>query len=384
MKLNKPEDFFNYGNSLRNGGNLNEASINFQRAIKLNSNYYEAYNNLGVVLVNLGKLADAIYNFEKAISIFPNYSKAYFNLSNSITFKENNLQIKKMEEIFSKNETKVDSKIDLAFSLGKAYEDLKLYEKAFEYWELGNNYLRNTYKYSIDEDKVFFENLKLSFNKSTFESLKIKDSDDSTPIFIIGLPRSGTTLVEQVLSNHSEVYGGGEIPLLQNLITKHFLIQKDSKAKDEKKYLEENFKIISSTYISKVKEKAHNKKRITDKFPYNFKWIGLIKILFPKAKVIHCKRNLQDNCLSLFKTKFVNINENKWSCSLEEIINYYAIIYYYSHLLDCSGGGHFRTKKLFENFQKTSGKTSGCLKSENFGHFAIVFGKFFCPKMTPP
>ena len=173
--------------------------------------------------------------------------------------------------------------------------------------------------------------MKHSFNENVFNELKSSQYNDSTPIFIIGLPRSGSTLVEQVLSNHSEVFGAGEIPLLQNLIKKYFFSANNITDENKKEYLEKNFKVIGETYLSQMKEKSLNAKKVTDKFPYNFKYIGIIKILFPNAKIVHCIRNLQDNCLSIFKTKFANLSENKWSYNLKEIISYYKM---YKDLMD--------------------------------------------------
>jgi len=330
-KLIKAKDLFNLGNSLRDNGKLDDAVKNYKKAIELNPNYSLAYNNLGVVLIKLSKTKEAINNFQKAINILPVNTKAYLNLSYSITFSSKSLEIKKMEEMISEKRISILNKIDLAFALGKAYEDLKQYDKAFAYWELGNNNFRNSYKYTIEEDNTLFQNLKHSFNENIFSELKSSQDNDSTPIFIVGLPRSGSTLAEQILSNHSEVYGAGEIPFLQNLIKKYFISADNIPEKDKKKYLEKNFKIIGKTYLSQIKKKSLNAKRVTDKFPYNFKYIGIIKILFPNAKIVHCTRNLQDNCLSIFKTKFVNTNENKWSYSLKEIISYYKM---YENLMD--------------------------------------------------
>jgi len=123
-------------------------------------------------------------------------------------------------------------------------------------------------------------------------------------------------------------------------IKKYFFSANNVADEDKKKYLEKNFKIIGKTYLSQIKEKSLNAKRVTDKFPCNFKYIGIIKILFPNAKIVHCTRNLQDNCLSIFKTKFANISENKWSYNLKEIIGYHKI---YKDLMDY-------WKKLIPNY----------------------------------
>ena len=330
-KLKKAEDFFELANSLRDSGKLDDAVKNYKRAIELNPNHTIAHNDLGVLLIHLGKTNEAINNFRKTINISPRNTKAYLNLSYSITFSSGDLEIKKMEKMISGKEIDMSSKIDLAFALGKAYEDLKQYNKAFDYWELGNNSFRNSYEYKIEEDNKLFENLKHSFNENVFNELKSSQYNDSTPIFIIGLPRSGSTLVEQVLSNHSEVFGAGEIQFLQDLIKKYFFSASNITDKNKKEYLEKNFKVIGETYLSQIKEKSLNANRVTDKFPYNFKYIGIIKILFPNAKIVHCTRNLQDNCLSIFKTKFINLSENKWSYNLKEIISYYKM---YKNLMD--------------------------------------------------
>lgn len=330
-KLKKAEDFFELANSLRDSGKLDDAVKNYKRAIELNPNHTVAHNDLGVLLIHLGKTNEAINNFRKTINISPRNTKAYLNLSYSITFSSGDLEIKKMEKMISEKEIDMSSKIDLAFALGKAYEDLKQYNKAFDYWELGNNSFRNSYEYKIEEDNKFFENLKHSFNENVFNELKSSQYNDSTPIFIIGLPRSGSTLVEQVLSNHSEVFGAGEIQFLQDLIKKYFFSASNITDKNKKEYLEKNFKVIGEKYLSQIKEKSLNAVKVTDKFPYNFKYIGIIKILFPNAKIVHCTRNLQDNCLSIFKTKFINLSENKWSYNLKEIISYYKM---YKNLMD--------------------------------------------------
>ena len=330
-KLQKAEDFFELGNSLRDSGKLDDAIKNYKRAIALNPNHSIAHNDLGVLLIHLGKTNEAINNFQKTINISPKNTKAYLNLSYSMTFSSGNLEIKKMEKMISEKKINISSKIDLAFALGKAYEDLQQYNKAFDYWELGNNSFRNSYEYKIEEDNKLFENLKHSFNENVFNELKSSQYNDSTPIFIIGLPRSGSTLVEQVLSNHSEVFGAGEIQFLQDLIKKYFFSASNITDKNKKEYLEKNFKVIGEKYLSQIKEKSLNAVKVTDKFPYNFKYIGIIKILFPNAKIVHCTRNLQDNCLSIFKTKFINLSENKWSYNLKEIISYYKM---YKNLMD--------------------------------------------------
>ena len=145
------------------------------------------------------------------------------------------------------------------------------------------------------------------------------------------MPRSGSTLVEQILSNHPKVFGGDELNFLGNLIKKHF----DNKASGL--FLnniinidEEYLKKIGHEYISNLRNISDNSERVTDKFLINFKWIGLIKLILPNSKIVHCVRNPRDNCLSIFKNYFTS-NKLNFSYNLEEIAEFYNL---YSDLME--------------------------------------------------
>jgi len=139
------------------------------------------------------------------------------------------------------------------------------------------------------------------------------------------MPRSGTTLVEQILSSHQEVFGGDELNFMPNLIEKYF----DNKAK--KLFLEDiitinrnSLKSIGQEYINDLKNISNDSERITDKLPINFKWIGLIKLILPNSKIVHCVRNPKDNCISIFKNYFNNPQLN-FAYNLEEISEFYNL-----------------------------------------------------------
>ena len=141
-------------------------------------------------------------------------------------------------------------------------------------------------------------------------------------IFICGMPRSGTTLVEQIVASHDEVYGAGELVYLQQVIKKNFF--KDQKLDKQKIIENKSFpkNIISTEYLDYFNIYNLNKDVITDKAPQNFRWLGFIKIFFPNSKIIHCYRNSRDNCLSLFKNSFASSMMN-WSNRSEDIADYY-------------------------------------------------------------
>ena len=185
-KIVQAEEYLKLGNFLREKGEYNEAIKNFKKAIKLNPGNPQAYNNLGVVFVMLGQKKLATTNFKKAISISENFTTAYYNLSISENFSSKNSDLLKMESIYLKNTIKTEDKINLSFSLGKIYEDLKEYEKAFNYFLEGNTALRKTFNYSIDEDRKFFKNLKIPKKSYIFiESLEEKNSFNLLPLKIV-------------------------------------------------------------------------------------------------------------------------------------------------------------------------------------------------------
>ena len=218
-----------------------------------------------------------------------------------------------------------EQKAEIAFALGKASEDIKNFDKAFKYYKDGNDYRRKVINFSIEDEKEEFANIKKIFNRNFFDKFKKSENLDSTPIFILGMPRSGTTLVEQILSSHPKVFGGDELNFLPKLLSKYFY------NKAENLFLEninnikrDKLKEIGQEYINKLKNISNNSERVSDKLPINFKWIGLIKIMFPNSKVVHCIRSPRDNCISIFKTYFTNTNLN-FAYNLKEISEFYKL-----------------------------------------------------------
>ena len=145
--------------------------------------------------------------------------------------------------------------------------------------------------------------------KEIFDKIKIEDkstNNESEIIFILGMPRSGTSLVEQIITTHSKVFGGGELPILSDIIKNNFIENKDSIISNINEIIEDPLKVneLKSNYLKFISNFKFNENFITDKAPLNFRWIGFIKILFPNAKIIHCTRDPKNNCLSMFKNLF--------------------------------------------------------------------------------
>ena len=230
-----------------------------------------------------------------------------------------------MISILKKNYLKEIDKATLMFAISKSYEDQKDYENSFKFFKKANDIQKKIHKnYSIKQEVKLFEKIKKIFEKVNFTKYT-QDYNNKKLIFIVGLPRSGTTLSHQILAAHSKVYGAGEVVILDQFMKKSInnqnfisLFESHSINNDEK------IKSIVNNYFSKISYIKTSKNIILDKNPLNFQWLGFIKILFPNAKIIHCSRNLKDTALSIYKNSF-EINSIVWSNWQEDLVQYISI-----------------------------------------------------------
>ena len=321
-KISEPLN--NLGNLYIKLNNYSQAIECYKKAIFINPKIAAFYYNLGVAQKSFGNLKEAKKNLEKAIEINKYLFVAHRILSQLTKYTKETQHLKILENIY--NDIKVIDvhKAEISFALGKAFDDIKDYKKAFKYYSEGNLLRRKNIKFSINEEKYDFNEIKKKFEKSTFNNLKKFGYEDTTPIFILGMPRSGTTLIEQILSSHPDVYGADELNLLPEIIEKYFSNDFESFRFDNlSKTNNEKFNKIGQEYVERLRKISKDKK-ITDKLPINFKWIGFIKLILPKAKIVHCTRNPKDNCFSIFKNYFVNPKLN-FAYDLNEITDFYIL-----------------------------------------------------------
>ena len=201
---------------------------------------------------------------------------------------------------------------------------MKNYNKAYESYNLGNILKRKIIKYTINDDIKLFDNIKKLFSNIDFKNLHDFGFDSEKMIFILGMPRSGTTLVEQIISSHKNVFGAGELRILANLVKENFF--SEGKVKFTKKLNPKDKKFfyhIGEKYINNTKIYNSNQRYITDKDPLNFRWIGIIKLILPKSKIIHCMRDPKDTCWSLFKNFFTG--QISFAFTQEELGKYYNL-----------------------------------------------------------
>ena len=315
LKPDFAEAYNNLGTVLENLGKLNESEINYRKAIALKPNFPETYNNLGTNLEQQGKLNDAKKYFEKAILINPGFANAHRQLSLIKKFDKYDDHFDLIQKLYLDKNISDQNLCHVNFSLAKIHEDLENYEKAFKHFKEGNHIQKKIIKYNIDKDVQLFYQIKLNFKKK--KAIKIQlIKNDITPIFIIGMPRSGTTLVEQIISSHSKVTGLGELPFVSQFgfsIVKGLL-----------EYSKDSISKFRDNYLEKLRRLTNGNLHISDKMPQNFLYIDLIVASFPEAKILHVKRNPAAVCWANYKQWFRS-KDLGYSYSIDDIIEYHRL-----------------------------------------------------------
>ena len=320
----------NYIQALNNYANLKTLVFDYKSAIELYKKALEIDENDLTILFTLANAHHAIGEIhetkkiiEKILKINPKHVSVHKLLSSIIDYSEDQTNLNQMENIALEKNLSNTQIVDLSFALGKAYEDLKKFDKSFLYLEKGNKIKKDIINYDFKTEKDFFESIKNAFQNINFNEEK-KLFNKKKPIFICGMPRSGTTLVEQIIASHNDVYGAGELVYIQRLVKEFFITKKQlsiEKINEEIK-VEENF--INKEYFKMMNLHKFKENNFTDKAPQNFRWLGIFKIFFPNSKIIYCRRNSKDNCLSIYKNFFA-ADDMQWAFDQSDIANYYNL-----------------------------------------------------------
>ena len=326
IKINAslPEAHNNLGNLYKDQNKITDAISCLEKSIKINPKFYIAHYNLGTLHKSMGNFSESKKCFNIAIQLHPKFYNAHRAYSQVKNYQENDKHIQIMENLYKQSSIDIFGKIELSFALGKAYDEINNFKKAFFYFDNGNKLIKSKINYSYEKEKKEFLNLKDLFTEIFIKENNEFGNKNTTPIFILGMPRSGTTLVEQIISSHPDVYGGDELNFFNNLIKEKFYKNNEFSIDAVNKINEKTIKNIGDKYISQINQLSNNFKRVTDKLPINFKWIGFINLVFPNSRIIHCTRNPKDISLSLFKNLFTNTELN-YAYKLDDIINFYNL-----------------------------------------------------------
>jgi tetratricopeptide (TPR) repeat protein len=317
--------YVNLGNLKRDNNDFKTSIDLYKKALQLNNKISVTHYSLALAYQGLGNFDLAIEHANKALEIDPKFTQADMLISQSTKYKIGNehyqMMCSKIKELVFTD----DQKVNLLFAIAKAEEDLGQIEKSFKNLEQGNQIKRNISRFNINDEIQLFQSIKESFKNIKFNEILPDNFSDKNIIFILGMPRSGTSLVEQIITSHSKVFGAGELSQLSKIVEENLIDNKIISIKKVSDLFKNEIFIsqLKKSYYDYLKRFNCNENLITDKAPLNFRWIGLIKILFPNAKIIHCSRDSKDNCLSLYKNFFeggLNFSYNQ-----KELVTYYKL-----------------------------------------------------------
>ncbi|MEE8294903.1 MAG: tetratricopeptide repeat protein [Sphingomonadales bacterium] len=316
-----------YGQICHDLDQYDEALGHFEKAITLNPDYGEANNHYGIALKSVGRLDDAKKQFERTLKRNEKAFGAYSNLADLQKFTPKTKLLKKMEKLMKEAEDPdTERYMALHFALGKAYDDSGQYDKAFHHFSRGTKLKRAKLDYKEEDTKKFFEDIKATFTKDTFgKDRPFEGLEDEKPVFVLGMPRSGSTLTEQIISSHPQAFGAGEIKTLARSIG-----ALRSKFPNVPRYPAmvgkmnpSHYKLIGELYLEYINKVGGDSARVTDKMLSNYYFVGLLNLIFPKAKVINIVRNPVDTCLSAYTKLFKD--DMPHSYDLGEMGRYYMM-----------------------------------------------------------
>jgi len=313
--------YINLGNLKRDLNKFSEAINLYEKALKLNKKNPTIYYLLALSHQGVGNFEKSISYSKKTLEIDPKFTRADHIISQSYKYKNTSEHLTDLKKKIDTFDDKSFEKIDLYFSLAKAEEDLDNIKEASNYLIQGNALKKKLINYNIAEEISLLKDIKVKFESSEPQIISQKKEDNI--IFILGMPRSGTSLVEQIVTSHSDVFGGGELPILSKIIKENFIDNEKSIKEDFYEIIKNELTVMQlrEQYLNYIKYFNYNEKFITDKAPLNFRWIGFIKCILPNSKIIHCKRDPKNNCLSMFKNLFEGgLN---FTYDQEDLIKYY-------------------------------------------------------------
>jgi len=294
-----------------------EAVVCFQQLLQLRSGDANAYNDLGNTLSILGKHDEAKDRYREALALQPDFVEAHRNLSEATLYRSGDEHIAQMRQLIDRPGYGDKERALLNFALGKAHDDLGDFENAFTYFEAGNRVIKSKTNYDIATDRVAFARLKSRFASDALATMSHEQEEGARqPVFIVGMPRSGTTLVEQILASHSQVYGAGEIGLLGQAVA-----EAERNSADD---FEQQITAVREAYLSGIARLDGTQQLVTDKMPSNFLWIGFIVAALPDAKIIHVTRDARATCWSNYRNLF-SAGGSNFSHDLADVASYYNL-----------------------------------------------------------
>jgi len=306
----------NLGIALQHQQRLDEAALEFERALELKADYAKAHNNLGTLLKEKGQFAEARAHFDEALARNPDFAEAHYNRAELLKFRRGEDPLKALETLANGGVAE-NKRMYVDFTLAKAFDDLGDYARAIQHMLAGNALKRREIDYDEGATRRLFQSIREAFDAQVFRRLEGAGDPSRVPIFVLGMPRSGSTLIEQILASHPLVLAAGESDNLTLVANGGAAPYPASVAGLDAA----EARRMGQAYLAGLPDLAKGKTRITDKAPLNFQYVGLIRLILPQARIIHTVRDPVDTCISCFSKLFTF--EMKFSYDLAELGRYY-------------------------------------------------------------
>jgi tetratricopeptide (TPR) repeat protein len=259
----------------------------------------DAIANRGALFMEFGRKDEAVKALEEAAKTFPNAPGILFSQTDLRRLVAGDPLIAQMQALLAREGISLADRATLHFGLGKAFLDIGDSEQAFDHYNEGNRLKRSTFAYDADANERWMASIAEVFSPALLAAKADMGARSDLPVFVVGMPRSGTTLVEQILASHPMIHGAGELKRLQTLVDgiAGFPVSVPNMTAEQ-------LRGLGDAYLGFVKPLAAGRRHVVDKMPSNFLHAGLIRLVLPDARIIHCRRDPVDTCLSCYTKLF--------------------------------------------------------------------------------
>ena len=310
-----------YGTVLTKLANYEEGRNAYLKALEFKPDSPRVHLSLGHVYKTMGEIDNSIDSYKNTILQNNLSGEAYWSLANLKTYSFSENEIIGMQKTLKGDMSDIE-RSQMHFALGKAYEVNKDFDKSFKNYYEGNKLKKSLIKYSSDDTTEKTKRILNFFNQENIQKLAKSSTEDRDPIFVLGMPRSGSTLVDQIISSHSKVDGTQELPNIIKIAGELNTNNKNNYPDVLKELDEYKLSNLGKNYIQETAWARDSAPFFIDKMPNNFIHIGLIKTILPNAKIIDTRRDPMDTCFSCYKQFFAR--GQLFTYSLEDLGNYYT------------------------------------------------------------
>jgi tetratricopeptide (TPR) repeat protein len=334
-------------------GRQDDARRALERLLAIDPHNAAAHFGFGMIMWQLGRFDDARDAFEQAAALSPRHAAYHRALAEIARFRPGDPRLAALEVLARDTEKMpADQQVELHFALAKALDDLARYDRAFKHLKTGNAVKRGLTAYDEAAVMAFFREVIEAFTPALFDARRGSGYATEVPVFVVGMPRSGTSLIEQILASHPDVFGAGELPDMNEMIVegcagKNYPCDLASLSNAALFH-------FGKQYSERIVALAPSASRIVDKLPANFRHLGLIHLVLPKARIIHVRRDPADTCCSCYSKLF--LNGLNYTYDLGELGRYYkayqAVMAHWHVVLPDGAMLEVCYESLVENFRE--------------------------------